>query len=93
MAGSAWPKRRCRTESSPQVTSNDTSSVSAVTTAAPTLAPGASRVSMLRDARIQVLSPAALAALDKAADREDETLSAALSAGAVDSAFPAKSPA
>ncbi|MFO1321444.1 MAG: carboxyl transferase domain-containing protein [Burkholderiales bacterium] len=57
------------------------------------LSAGASRVSMLRDARIQVLSPAALAALDKAADREDETLSAALSAGAVDSAFPAKSPA
>lgn len=52
------------------------------------LAAGATRVSLLPQARIQVLSPAALAALDKHADTDDETLASALAAGAVDSAFP-----
>ena len=51
------------------------------------LAAGATRVSMLPTARIQVLSPAALAALDKRADTDCETLESALAAGAVDSAF------
>lgn len=51
------------------------------------LAAGATRVSLLPQARIQVLSPAALAALDKRADADDETLTAALAAGAVDAAF------
>ncbi|MEO8039049.1 MAG: biotin-independent malonate decarboxylase subunit gamma [Betaproteobacteria bacterium] len=51
------------------------------------LAAGATRVSMLPHARIQVLSPAALAALDKRADGATETLAAALAAGAIDSSF------
>lgn len=51
------------------------------------LAAGASRVSMLSTARIQVLSPAALAALDKTPDQANETLASALTAGAVDAGF------
>lgn len=51
------------------------------------LAAGASRVSMLPGARIQVLSPAALAAIGKASDPATETLAAALAAGAVDASF------
>ncbi len=57
------------------------------------LAAGATRVSMLDSARIQVLSAAAMAALDKAADHADETLSSALTAGAVDAVFPLEAPA
>jgi hypothetical protein len=52
------------------------------------LAAGATRVGMLPRARLQVLSPAALAALGMRADTDDETLGSALAAGAVDGAFP-----
>lgn len=57
------------------------------------LAAGASRVSMLDGARLQVLPPAALAAIDKSTHGDDETLAAALAAGAVDSAYPGAIPA
>lgn len=55
------------------------------------LAAGATRVSMRPSARIQVLAPGALAAIAKRADAEDETLAAAVAAGAVDGAFPESS--
>lgn len=51
------------------------------------LAAGATRVEMLRDARIQVLSPEALAAIGQQAVPEDESSTAALRAGAVDTIF------
>lgn len=53
-----------------------------------TLAAGATRVLMRRDARVQVLPPDALAAIGKQADPDDETLYAALDAGVVDATFP-----
>ncbi len=51
------------------------------------LAAGASHVEMLREARIQVLSPAALAAIGQQAVPEDESAAAAMRAGAVDAIF------
>ena len=51
------------------------------------LAAGATRVEMLHDARIQVLSPAALAAIGQQATPEDESAAAAMRAGAVDAIF------
>lgn len=51
------------------------------------LAAGATRVEMLSEARIQVLSPAALAAIGQQATPEDESAAAALRAGAVDAIF------
>lgn len=51
------------------------------------LAGGATRVEMLQDARIQVLSPAALAAIGQQATPEDESTAAAMRAGAVDAIF------
>ncbi len=51
------------------------------------LAAGATRVEMLREARIQVLSAEALAAIGQQAVPEDEYATAALRAGAVDAIF------
>ena len=52
------------------------------------LAGGATQVEMLRDARLQVLSPEALAAIGKTAEPDTDTLWDALDAGAVDAEFP-----
>ena len=51
------------------------------------LAGGATQVGMLRDARLQVLSPEALAAIGKDADPDGGTLWDALDAGAVDTEY------
>jgi hypothetical protein len=57
------------------------------------LAAGASRVEMLPEARIQVLSPEALAAIGQQAVPEDESATSAIRAGAVDALFEDPSPA
>ena len=51
------------------------------------LAAGATRVEMLQEARIQVLSAEALAAIGQQAAPDDECATAAIRAGAVDVIF------
>lgn len=57
------------------------------------LAAGATRVEMLQEARIQVLSAEALAAIGRQAVPEDDSSTAALRAGAVDAIFEDAPPA